>query len=343
LNAIGRVALAFAVAGAVPTAGVHAAAATGEGQAVLGPVVSLRATEESSDAFPAPTPAVGALEPGTVLQLHVSGFESFGVVRVRQCVQAAPRRCGNALDAQLAEDGTAAFQYLVHTDFAGDAASGGCRARAAAACSIVAEDVDGDARIEVVTVFDDPLPPPARVTVTPRTGVAPGDELRVTIEDAPRGSDLTVLLCGAPATHGPARCSPISSGAVRAAGDGTVSVTATIPAGPIGTDEVLCRREQVCGISVVAPRALVQAEVVRLGFAIPPGAAYDGGRLALGLGGAALLLLAAVWLVRRTDWAAIGEEAAPEIDDAEYADLDAIVAALPPEEDDLDVLSSSHR
>ena len=36
----------------------------------------------------------------------------------------------------------------------------------------------------------------------------------------------------------------------------------------------------------------------------------------------------------RTDWAAVGEAAAPEIDDAEYADLDAIIAALPPEEDE---------
>jgi hypothetical protein len=30
--------------------------------------------------------------------------------------------------------------------------------------------------------------------------------------------------------------------------------------------------------------------------------------------------------------------AAPEIDDAEFADLDAIVAALPPEDDDADLL-----
>ena len=42
-----------------------------------------------------------------------------------------------------------------------------------------------------------------------------------------------------------------------------------------------------------------------------------------------------LWLIKRTDWSAVGEAAAPEIDDAEYADLDAIIAALPPEEDEL--------
>ncbi len=47
-----------------------------------------------------------------------------------------------------------------------------------------------------------------------------------------------------------------------------------------------------------------------------------------------MLLLVAIWLVRRTDWRPVGEAAAPEIDDAEYADLDSIIAALPPEEDD---------
>ncbi len=45
----------------------------------------------------------------------------------------------------------------------------------------------------------------------------------------------------------------------------------------------------------------------------------------------------------RTDWSAIGEAAAPEIDNAEYADLDAIVAALPPEEAVEEASSGSRR
>ena len=71
-----------------------------------------------------------------------------------------------------------------------------------------------------------------------------------------------------------------------------------------------------------------------ISFADPPGAAYDPGRLALGLALAALLLAVAGGLILRSDWSAVGEAAAPEIDDVDYADLDAIIAALPPEEDD---------
>lgn len=47
----------------------------------------------------------------------------------------------------------------------------------------------------------------------------------------------------------------------------------------------------------------------------------------------ALALGLVSWLVRRTDWSPAGEAAAPEIDEAEYADLDAIVAALPAEDE----------
>lgn len=63
-------------------------------------------------------------------------------------------------------------------------------------------------------------------------------------------------------------------------------------------------------------------------------AEYAPMRLALGLAIAGALLGLAAVLWRRTDWSALGEEAAPEIDDAEYADLDAIVAALGPDDTD---------
>jgi hypothetical protein len=62
------------------------------------------------------------------------------------------------------------------------------------------------------------------------------------------------------------------------------------------------------------------------------GAEYDPVRLTAGLGVAALLLATAALFVHATDWSAVGEAAAPEIDDVEYADLDAIVAALEDDE-----------
>jgi hypothetical protein len=83
---------------------------------------------------------------------------------------------------------------------------------------------------------------------------------------------------------------------------------------------------------VASRDVFVRAPVVPITFAVPPGADYDPTRLLLGLALAALFVAIGAWLVLRSDWSAIGEAAAPEIDDAEYADLDAIIAALPPEE-----------
>lgn len=58
------------------------------------------------------------------------------------------------------------------------------------------------------------------------------------------------------------------------------------------------------------------------------GVEYDPIRLTTGVGLAVLFLITAAVLVRTTDWSAVGEASAPEIDDAEYADLDAIAAAF---------------
>jgi hypothetical protein len=84
---------------------------------------------------------------------------------------------------------------------------------------------------------------------------------------------------------------------------------------------------------VVARDAAITPRLATVTFATPPGAEYDAGRLVLGLGVAVLLVAIAAGLIFRTDWSAVGEAAAPEIDDVDYADLDAIIAALPPEEE----------
>ena len=81
------------------------------------------------------------------------------------------------------------------------------------------------------------------------------------------------------------------------------------------------------------PPAVVRTPPVELAFAEPPGAVlrrWSPGHRPRRC--AAPPARGAAWLLRSTDWAPVGEAAAPEIDDAEYADLDAIIAALPPEE-----------
>ena len=134
-----------------------------------------------------------------------------------------------------------------------------------------------------------------------------------------------------------------AAGGRRATGPGGPS--SSIEPGRVGTERAPCFRGDDCGISVASRDVFARAPVVPISFAAPPGADYDPTRLALGLGLAVLLLAIAAVLIRRTDWSAVGEAAAPEIDDAEYADLDAIIAALPPEEDEsvLDALTPGPR
>ena len=156
----------------------------------------------------------------------------------------------------------------------------------------------------VRTLFYDEVPPPVAVRVAPSSGLKPGDPVRVTVLGLLPG--VSARVCAGEA------CAPVVAG------------TAELPA-------PRCGRGEVCSVTVASDAAFVQAVAVPLSYAAPPTADYSSTRLAAGLAVAGLLFGAALFLIRRGDWSAVGEEAAPEIDEAEYADLDAIVAALPPE------------
>ena len=286
------------------------------GRAVLGPVVTMHATA-GDDPEGEVDQAIGELESGTVLRMRVDGFHPFTTARASQCADA---RCGNAIDVQFGPDGVAAFQYLVFDDFVG-ASAGGCTLDAAT-CSIVVENIDGEGRAVIGTLFRDALPDPGNVTVTPRKGLVAGDVLTVDVDGFLLNTQLTVVSCVISTT----RCAKVNgTPTFTVAGDGAGSTQVRAPSCPGRFD---------CNLRVRAERAFSRSAAVGLAFAPVPGADYDPGRVAAGLSIAVLLLGAAVFLIRRSDWAAIGEEAAPEIDEAEYADLDAIIALLPPEDDD---------
>jgi hypothetical protein len=170
--------------------------------------------------------------------------------------------------------------------------------------------------------------------VVPATGLAERQRVRVIATGQVPGGEVLVAVCAAPATSGRERCGttePVTLATVAA--DGRAEVELVISDGPIGTDGVACRGAQQCGVVLQSTDAVVRTPPVTLRFAVPPGAEYDGWRVGLGIAVAGLLLLTFAWLLRGTDWSAVGEVAAPEIDDAAYADLDAEIAALPPEED----------
>ena len=185
-------------------------------------------------------------------------------------------------------------------------------------------------------MFVDAVPPAGRIEVSPSAGLSLGGErVTVKVHDYPPGARVTAMLCGAPDATG-SRCGePGPTAALLVGRDGTGRTELRVEPARVGVEGVPCFRGDDCGISVVSDDVFARAPVVPISFAAPPGADYDPNRVRIGLVIAVLLLGAAVWLIFFTDWSAIGEEAAPEIDEAEYADLDAIIAALPPEEEEL--------
>lgn len=299
----------------------------------LGPAVTVEA--EDGKTFPVSYDIADGLEPTTVLRMRVTGFEPNVSGFAQQCAMSGVQRCANVIPVQFDADGEARFQYLVTDDFLPlGSVPGRCRS-GAAPCTLVVEDVHGRRRGEIQTVFGDAVPPPGRITVTPTHGLSlDGATVTVEVHDYPPGAEVTAMLCAAPDANG-RRCGKPGPTAPLVVGrDGSGRTEFIIEPGPVGPELAPCSRGDDCGVSVASDEVFARAPVVPISFAAPPGAAYDPTRLLLGLTLAALLVLIATALIWRTDWSAVGEAAAPEIDDAEYADLDGIIAALPPADDD---------
>ena len=289
----------------------------------------------SDDRFPTSYDALGALEPGTVLRVRVDDFEPHAEAVAKQCVHRAQALAvRNAFPVQFDADGTAFFQYEVHDDFHANAIDGGRCHAGAARCTLVVHDAQHDTTALIDTVFHDRLPAPGTIRVTPNSGLADGQTVTVSVTGYPAGARVRAALCAAPSATGSRRCGapgPTAPLVVGADGSGTTELV--VEEGPVGAERIPCGRDAACGVSVASADVFARAPVVPISFASPGGAVYDVNRVALGLTVAILLILLAAWLLRRTDWRPVGEAATPEIDDAEYADLDAIIAALPPEDD----------
>lgn len=305
--------LALAAAGAVAAASAPATARASD----VGPIVKVRLEPADPDEFAGREVVRDRLAEPTVLELSVVGFPEFSVARVRQCELGTRQVCAAGLPVHFGEQGTARFQFLVAPPRAG-----ACRAETLACLVRVdAPDVAASFRI----VFHDAVPPAGSVAVTPVRNLHAGDEVRVDATGFPAGAEVAPLLCAVPHRSGREGCSAPGTTVVVGA-DGRATTSFRLPA-RLGTVIRSCGRTTRCGISMVGASVDPGAAVVPVSFASPPGADYDARRLVGGLGIAFGFALVAVWLVRRTDWSPVGEIAAPEIDDAEYADLDALVAA----------------
>jgi hypothetical protein len=271
------------------------------------------------DQFAGSEPAIDGLPPLAVLRIAAAGFDPHVSGAVEQCEITVGIRCSNPIPVRFDDGGRAEFQYLLRQP-----TPAACRA-SSARC-VVRLRAEGKSAVTRI-VFVDSFPEPGRIVVEPVGDLQLGDRVNVRVTGFPRGIQVSPVLCAPPFRSGVGGCSTPQNRMTIGA-DGTAETFFTIPLGRVGASSLPCDRRHRCGISVVGRASDPGAAVVLISFADPPGAAYDAGRVYSGIGAAFLLMLVAWWLVRRTDWSPVGEVAAPEIDNAEYADLDAIVAEL---------------
>lgn len=280
----------------------------------------------------APVPVLDDLPTAAVLQLRVAGFEPFQQGVARQCHgHAESRRCDNNLPVQFDGHGIASFQYLVRADVGeSERDVDGCGV-AGPPCLVMVTSTDGRRRAELLTVFGGRLPPPGTAIIEPRRGLRDGERVTIELTGLPPRRLVTVTTCVAGSTPDRSRCgAPAPSTEVMLDADGAGRTQLAVTRGPVGAGGLTCD-ESSCVIAVLDDRIDVRVDPVQVTFSALPGADYDPIRLGMGLGVAVLLAGLCARLVRRTNWSPVGEAAAPEIDDADYADLDAIVAALPDE------------
>ena len=265
------------------------------------------------------TRGVGGLAPDSVLAIDAIGFPPDTTAVAEQCETGADPLCRNSLRVRLDDHGRAFFQYLVH-----QLADGRCTAdRPRCFVRLRTGDHSGTATL----VFDDAMPTLGHITVRPRVGVRSGDTVTVTATGFPPGVVVSGRLCAPPHRSDDRGCAPVgpeATATIDANGSGSLRVV--VRSGRLGDDRLPCDRRSRCVIAVAGEGLAANAPPVAVAFAGPAGADYDTGRTVGGLALAALLLFSAWLLVRRTDWAPVGEVAAPEIDQSEYADLDAMVA-----------------
>jgi hypothetical protein len=274
---------------------------------------------DDPDTYVDVTRGVDRLARDAVLAIEARGFLADTSGTVQQCETGVKPECGNALRIRIDDRGDGSFQYLVHQP-----APERCRSDRPR-CFVRVRT--GDRSGTTTVLFVDAMPSLGTLTVDPRSQLHDGDVVDVTAAGFPAGAIVTGRFCAPPHREGDVGCAPVGPQATATIGeDGGASLRIEVRSGRVGSDRLPCDRRSPCAISVAGEALAAHAPVAVVSFADPPGADYDAGRLIGGLALTLLLLLSAWLLVRRTDWAPVGEMAAPEIDASEYADLDAMVA-----------------
>jgi hypothetical protein len=272
------------------------------------PVVILHAGDE--DSFQPYLPVSG-LVPDGVVRVQAEGFGWHERGSAQQCVVELGRQtaCGERSPVQFDADGRADFQFAIRADIA----PGGCRA-GQPTCLLRVNGEDSSERASVQTVLVDTLHT-GQVRLEPATPIADGQTVDVIVSGFPPGATATAVLCAPPELYDARRCGgpqPASRFTIDAGGTGRT--TFTVAAGRLGADAALCGPRRACGIAVLVGDGFAVAPVTLVRFARGPGATYDAGRILPGVGIALVLIVAAIAIARRTDWAKPEEAATPELD-----------------------------
>ncbi|MGQ0824303.1 MAG: hypothetical protein ACT4OX_04575 [Actinomycetota bacterium] len=224
---------------------------------------------------------------GDVLRVQVHGLSQHARAEVRQCPRDGDANtvtgCHNEFPVQADVNGDAQFQYQILGD--------GRTCGPTASCVLVVTD---GAKVAVVyTVFGGAAPPAATIRLEPDGPYRVGARVAVHIDGLATGARVGVSLC-----------LPDCRGAVTSEGE------------PITFElDERCPRRERCRVFVTGLGARDSVRPLR--FIAPAGADYDAPRVAVGLLVAAAFAMAAVALVRRTDWQPPTEAATPAMDAAE--------------------------
>lgn len=282
--------------------------------------------EVPNDGFEVATRVIDDLGDSRVLEITVGGFDRNARIQAMQCVHTDTRSCANRLPVQTDDSGRAIFQYLVTDDFVGPATKHGRCAPDRIRCTVRITAAEGDEVAEIDTVFHGRARPPGKISVIPRLGIADGSTVTVSVNGYPAGVTFDAVLCRGPATNARTCGTPGPTAPMTIGADGSGQTTMTLVQGRVGTSGLRCTRRTVCGVTLMSPDAYVRAVTVPITFAGRAGPEYDSTRLAVGIGAAAALLLLAGWWMVTGEWEPPQEAAATALDEAEYADLDAMVA-----------------
>lgn len=301
--AAGGVALALLVVSTVVLLGAISLTEDGDapegGEGVTSAEVGMRAVDVvlaaqgGRVAFPVPPASITGLRDGDVRLVEVEVDVDRSVLAA-QCV-AGSRRCAPGIPVQPDDQGSArtlvAFArtlQLAEGDV--DCAKVGCNL-------VLADD---EVLFAVPLVFGPPLPTPT-LTVADRSGVRAGQELLVVLTGFPEGT-ATVTVCAPPGPVDPSACgAPAPELVVEVPATGEATVRYPVATGRVGSGGARCRRGDPCAVAVPGVAALP----VELSFAGLSDAEPSRRRAAAGLAAAGAMLLAAVWIARRTDWAPV--------------------------------------